>query len=71
MASLKALRPHISADGVYRAVDEVYEESNSEYAAIRVDMGAVERVDESVGKPAKAKKEPVAGVVAGEALIED
>jgi hypothetical protein len=64
MASLKVLRPHISADGAYRAVDEVYEESNAEYVAIRVEAGIVE-----IAK-AKSKKKDEAEVPAGDVVVD-
>lgn len=42
MSLLKALRPHISADGEYRAVGETYDDANAEHVALRVEAGIVE-----------------------------
>lgn len=74
MAHLKALRPHISADGVYRAVGETYEDGNAEHVALRVDAGIVEIVEVTAKSKASKKVEaaadqPLAGEDAG--LIED
>jgi hypothetical protein len=70
MAHLKALRPHISADGVYRAVGEAYEDGNAEHVALRVDAGIVELAK------GKSKKKDEAGeqkdeVPAGDVFVVD
>lgn len=55
MASLHTLRPHISADGVYRAVGEVYEDGNTEHVAVRVGANIVEEVDGAAAVADKPK----------------
>ncbi len=75
MAALKALRAHISADGAYRAVDEIYDESNPEYVAIRVEAGIVELAKAKSKKKDEVEEpkveEPKAEESTGETLIED
>jgi hypothetical protein len=71
MAYLKALRPHISADGVFRAVGEVYRDDDVTNVKVRVDGTICEEVDAPSDKPAKVKKEPKAEEPLGETLIED
>ena len=55
MAHLKALRPHISADGVYRAVGESYHDENPEHVKQRVHYGIVETVEAEVKSKSKSK----------------
>lgn len=64
MANLKALRPHLSADGVYRAVGDTYEDENVEHVKQRVHYGIVETVEaEAKSKPkSKTKDEGKANV---------
>jgi hypothetical protein len=79
MALLKALRPHISADGAYRAVGETYEDGNAENVTLRVDAGIVELAKGKSKKKDEAEEQkdevPAGDVVvdapAGETLIED
>lgn len=75
MSLLKALRPHISADGEYRAVGETYEDANAEHVALRVEAGIVELAKGKSKKKDEAPadetgdNQPPAGEDAG--LIED
>lgn len=56
MTLLKALRQHISADGVYRAVGETYSDDNADHVKQRVHFGIVEVV-EGKGKPKSKHKD--------------
>lgn len=53
MTLLHVLTQHISADGAIRQSGDTYEESNSEYAAQRLELGIVELAK---GKKSKAEK---------------
>lgn len=55
MAKVEALRPHISADGVYRAVGETYHDENPEHVKQRVHSGIVEISEAKVKSKSKAK----------------
>ena len=81
MTVLRTLRPHISSDGVYRAVGDTYYDDNKEHVAVRVEAGIVEVETEDAPKRGKsaAKTETKtedqpkteAGEVASQTLIED
>lgn len=70
MAKVEALRPHISADGVYRAVGETYHDENPEHVKQRVHSGIVEIVEAKVKSKSKAKDDDKADATDDQPAVE-